>query len=75
MLDTIAYDPQAQTFDAEVQIVAEADPDAIVLIGFEESSRILAALVEQGVGPTDIPVYGVDGNMGNALGENFDAGE
>jgi hypothetical protein len=32
-------------------------------------------MVEQGVGPTDIPVYGCDGNMGNALGDNFDAGK
>ena len=46
-----------------------------MLIGFEESSRILAKMVEQGIGPQDIPVYGCDGNMGNALGEDFDAGE
>jgi ABC-type branched-subunit amino acid transport system substrate-binding protein len=75
VLDTIVYDPQAQTFDAEVGQAAGADADAIILIGFEESSRILATMVEQGVGPNDIPVYGVDGNMGNALGTDFDAGE
>lgn len=75
VVDTIVYDPAAQTFDAEVQQAAAADADAIVLIGFEESSRILATMVEQGIGPRDIPVYGVDGNMGNALGEDFDAGE
>jgi ABC-type branched-subunit amino acid transport system substrate-binding protein len=75
VLDTIVYDPAAQTFDAEVQQAAAADADGIVLIGFEESSRILATMVEQGIGPNDIPVFGVDGNMGNALGEDFDAGE
>lgn len=75
VLDTIVYDPAAQTFDAEVQQAAGTDADAVVLIGFEESSRILATMVEQGIGPNDIPVYGVDGNMGNALGEDFDAGE
>jgi hypothetical protein len=32
-------------------------------------------MVEKGVGPTSVAVYGVDGNMGNALGENFDAGK
>ena len=31
-------------------------------------------MVEQGIGPTVKTVYGTDGNMGNALGENFDAG-
>ena len=52
-----------------------ADPDAIVVIGFEESSRIVTTMIEQGVGPGDKGVYGVDGNMGNALGESFEAGE
>jgi ABC-type branched-subunit amino acid transport system substrate-binding protein len=75
VVERVVYDPQAATFDAEVQQAADADPDAIVVIGFEESSRILAAMVEAGVGPTDLPVYGCDGNMGNALGEDFDAGE
>ena len=52
-----------------------ADPDAIVVIGFDETSRLLATMVEQGIGPQDIPIYCVDGNIGNALGERFDAGE
>jgi ABC-type branched-subunit amino acid transport system substrate-binding protein len=75
VVDTITYDPQAQTFDAEVQQALAADADALALIGFDESSRVLAALVEQGLGPRDIPTYMVDGNIGNALGERFDTGE
>ncbi len=71
----IVYDPEAPNFDAEVNELAGLDADAIMLIGFEESSRILAKMVEQGIGPQDIAVYGCDGNMGNALGEDFDAGE
>ena len=43
-------------------------------IGFDESSKILRTMVEQGIGPGDKLVYGSDGNMGNALGEDFDAG-
>jgi ABC-type branched-subunit amino acid transport system substrate-binding protein len=74
VIDTITYDPQAQTFDAEVQQALEADADAIALIGFEETSRLLVTLVEQGLGPNDIPTYLVDGNIGNPLGERFDAG-
>ena len=69
------YDEKAQTFDAEVDAIAAADPDAILVIGFDESSRILTTMVEKGVGPTKKAVYGVDGNMGNALGEAFDAGK
>ena len=52
-----------------------ADPDAVVLITFDEGSRVLKTMVEKGVGPQDKAVYGVDGNMGNALGENFNAGK
>jgi branched-chain amino acid transport system substrate-binding protein len=69
------YDEKAQTFDAEVDAIAAADPDAILVIGFDESSRILTTMVEKGVGPANKAVYGVDGNMGNALGEAFDAGK
>jgi ABC-type branched-subunit amino acid transport system substrate-binding protein len=75
VVSKIIYDPQAQTFDSEVSELLGTDPETILVIGFDESSRILTTLVEQGAGPTDIPVYGCDGNMGNALGENFDAGK
>ena len=47
----------------------------MLLISFDEASKILTTMVEQGVGPQDLQVYGVDGFMGNAMGENFDAGE
>ena len=73
--DPIVYDPEAPSFDAEVQELAGLDADAILLIGFEESSRILAKMVELGIGPADVAVYGCDGNMGNSLGEDFEAGE
>jgi len=69
------YDPAATTFDAEVGEIVAANPDAIVLITFDEGSRILRTMVEQGIGPKVKKVYGVDGNMGNALGENFDSGK
>ncbi len=70
-----AYDPTAASFDAEVDEIVAADPDAIILISFDEGSRILRTAVEKGIGPTVKAYYGTDGNMGNALGENFDAGK
>jgi ABC-type branched-subunit amino acid transport system substrate-binding protein len=69
------YDEKATSFDAEVGALKAAKPDAVVVIGFEESSKILTTMVENGVGPKDIKVYGCDGNIGNALGESFDAGK
>ncbi len=66
------YDPQSETFDAEIAEVVANDPDAVVIIGFEETSQILTGLIENGLGPADKLVYGTDGNMGNALANNFD---
>lgn len=68
----IIYDPQAQNFDAEAQQLADSNPDAIAVIGFDETARILTTLFERGIGADSKPLYGSDGNMGNALGENFE---
>jgi|SRR5581483_11754898 len=75
VVKTVIYDPKAQTFDSEVDQIKSQNPDGIIIIGFEESSRILATMVEKGIGPKDKHVYGVDGNMGNALGVAFEAGK
>ena len=45
----------------------------MVVIGFEESSKILRTMVENGAGPRDVAVYGCDGNIGNGLGESYDS--
>jgi Receptor family ligand binding region len=42
-----------------------------VMIGFAESSIILNDLFEQGFTPDEKGIYLVDGNIGNALGEEF----
>lgn len=68
----IIYDPQATSFRAEVSQIKAAKPDAIAVIGFDESAKIIQTMNEQGIGPKNgLHVYGVDGNMGNALGEKF----
>jgi ABC-type branched-subunit amino acid transport system substrate-binding protein len=59
------YDPEAQTFSAEVDEVAGASPDAVVLISFEEGGQILAAMIEAGLGPQDVAIYGADGTAGD----------
>jgi ABC-type branched-subunit amino acid transport system substrate-binding protein len=72
--ETIFYDPAAPNFDAQVGEAAAADPDAVILIGFEESAKIIQAMVAQQIGPQEVPLYLVDGNLGNALGEDLPAG-
>ncbi len=68
------YDPGAQNFDAEVDQMVSADPEAIVVIGFDETSQILTGLFEAGFTPDTKKIYLVDGNIGNALGEKFEGG-
>ena len=70
VLDQV-YDPEASSFEAEVDAVISEDPDALVMIGFDESSRILSSLFEGGFTPDQKKIYLVDGNIGNALGEDF----
>ncbi|HUG83185.1 MAG TPA: ABC transporter substrate-binding protein [Euzebya sp.] len=55
------YDPMAQSFDAEVQQVVDSGADAVALISFDEGARILQTMIERGVGPADIVVFGADG--------------
>jgi len=51
------------------------DPEALVLIGFEESAKVLTSLFESGFTPeSGKKIYLVDGNVGNALGQQLPAG-
>jgi branched-chain amino acid transport system substrate-binding protein len=68
-----AYAVDTENFDAEVDAIVAADPDAIVVIGFAESANILTTMHERGIGPTsDKNVWGVDGNIGGIGGELSD---
>lgn len=73
VIGTKIYDPKAADYSTEVQAAKDSGADAIALIGFDESSKILTKMVEQGIDVST--VYGVDGNMGNALAQNFEAGK
>lgn len=69
------YDPKATDFSAIVSDAKGADPDAIVVIGFEDdTSRILTEMIQAGIGPATVAVYGVDGNMTDTLAEDLEAG-
>ena len=71
----VIYDPKAAEFTAEVSKIKAADPQAIVVIGFDETAKIIQELAKQGIGPQQgKPLYLVDGNTGNALGEKLPAG-
>jgi ABC-type branched-subunit amino acid transport system substrate-binding protein len=50
-IKSVTYDPTAANFDAEIQQMVDFGADAIVVIGFAESSRIIEGLNAQGIGP------------------------
>ncbi len=75
IVDQFTYDPQAAEFSAEVDKAISGDPEALVIIGFEETSKILTSLFEAGYTPAaGKKIYLVDGNVGNALGAQLPAG-
>ncbi|QZY27914.1 ABC transporter substrate-binding protein [Nocardioides coralli] len=59
----VLYAADAQNYTAEVNKIAAAQPDALVLIAFEETTKIIPQLIAKGIGPDDIQIYFVDGNL------------
>ena len=72
--DVVIYDPQAASFEAEVGQIKSGNPDAVVLIGFEESKKVIQELIKQGIGPDKVQLYLVDGNLSNTLGDDLPEG-
>lgn len=70
---TVFYGENAQSYDSQVAEIAESDPDAVLLIAFEETTTIVPQLVQAGVGPQDVDTYFVDGNTAD-YSEDLDAG-
>jgi branched-chain amino acid transport system substrate-binding protein len=56
------YSADATNFTAEINAVAAKRPDAIVLIAFNETTKIIPGLIAKGIGPQDVQIYFVDGN-------------
>ena len=70
--DPVFYDPKAASFEAEVGQIKAANPDAVVMIGFDETAKVMQEFIKQGLGPQDVQFYFVDGNLSNSY--DFPAG-
>lgn len=70
----ILYDPAAPSFEAEVAEIKAGGPDAVAVIGFEETVKLVQEMIKQGVGPADVQLYLVDGNLSTTAFEDFPAG-
>ncbi|PRX98631.1 ABC transporter substrate-binding protein [Allonocardiopsis opalescens] len=64
------YDPNSANFDAVVNQITNAEPDAVVLPSFEEGVQILTPLLEAGYTPDQI--YSADGMRSETMGETVD---
>jgi branched-chain amino acid transport system substrate-binding protein len=72
--DKILYDPAAASFEAEVGQIKAAKPEGVVVIGFEETTKLLQEMIKQGVGPQDVKIYLVDGNLSTTAYKDFPKG-
>ncbi|HET8599354.1 MAG TPA: ABC transporter substrate-binding protein [Segeticoccus sp.] len=56
-----SYDPKATNFNATVAKVVAQKPDAVVVVAFEEGKQIIKGLMEKGLTPDKVGIYGADG--------------
>jgi len=70
----ILYDPAAPSFEAEVAEIKAGGPDAVAVIGFAESVKLIQEMIKQGVGPADVQLYLVNGNLSAEAFREFPAG-
>jgi branched-chain amino acid transport system substrate-binding protein len=70
--DPILYDPEAGNYQAEAQQLADAAPDAIAMIAFDEGGQVLQAAIAAGIGPDAAQWYGTDGIQSGTFYEKVD---
>jgi ABC-type branched-subunit amino acid transport system substrate-binding protein len=63
VVEKVVYDPKAASFASEVGKIKAADPEAIAVIAFDETKKIIPEMVKQGIGPDKKKIYFVDGNL------------
>ena len=69
----LLYDPAAPSFEAEVAEIKAGGPEAVAVIGFEETVKLVQEMIKQGVGPGDVQLYLVDGNLSTTAFADFPA--
>jgi branched-chain amino acid transport system substrate-binding protein len=74
VVEKVVYDPKAASFATEVGKIKAADPEAIAVVAFDETKKIIPELVKQGIGPSKKKIYFVDGNVGADYSKDFPKG-
>jgi branched-chain amino acid transport system substrate-binding protein len=69
----VAYDPTGANYDADVQKVANAKPDATIVIGFnDDGAKIVNTMIGKGIGPKEVPIYTADGMQSSKFATTLD---
>ncbi len=68
----VLYNADAENFTAEVNEIAASKPDAVILVSFDEVKKIIPQLIAKGIGPQDIKLYVVDGDLIDFGDQSFD---
>jgi branched-chain amino acid transport system substrate-binding protein len=68
----VTYDPTATTFTAEASKIKAAQPDAVVIIGYEETGTVIKDLIQDDFGPKQVPIYVADGAQSSTLWKSVD---
>ena len=50
---SVLYSPESPNYSAEVDKIASEDPDAIVVIAFDETKKIIPEMINAGIGPNE----------------------
>ncbi|HLS26380.1 MAG TPA: ABC transporter substrate-binding protein [Beutenbergiaceae bacterium] len=66
------FDGNATEFTGVVQSIVSADPDAVVIIAFEQGVQIVQGLIEAGLNPQETGFYGADGMRSQELANLVD---
>ena len=69
----LSYDPAAADFAAEVAGIKAGNPEFVVVIGFDETVNLVQEMIKQGVGPQDVQIFFVDGNISATAYKEFPA--
>ncbi len=67
--EVISFDFKAASFEAEAQKAAATGAEAVVVIAFDEGTKLVKSLIERNMGPADVAFYISDGLGTDDLGE------
>lgn len=73
IVEKVFYPTDEKKFGSYVGKIKAADPEAIAVIAFAETTSIIPELIKQGIGPDTKKIYFVDGNLAN-YDKDFDPG-